>query len=247
MSGQFRVLYDAQCLYALVDINDDKLYNDSSSAYLDDSVEFYLDGDNAKGQSPLSGHSRQYTFGWTATDIQGTNTDTTGVVFAQQNTKTGWCIEMKFPWLALTGSATAPVGKLIGIDCFYNDDDDGVDTREAQVSWHSLSSGDWQVPADWGTAAIAAPGVTGGADALYVAIQDASNHTAVVTNPDAGILNATSFTEWQIPLTELSGVNLAAVKKISIGVGNRAKPVKGGAASLFIDDIYLTRPAPAKE
>ncbi|MBN1508934.1 MAG: hypothetical protein JW955_18955 [Sedimentisphaerales bacterium] len=247
MSGQFRVLYDSQYLYAIVDINDEKLWNDSSSAYLDDSVEFYVDGDNSKAPAPLQGHARQYTFGWTATDIQGTNTDTAGVVLAQANTATGWCLELKFPWQALIGAPTAPVGQAIGIDCFYNDDDNGADTREAQVSWHSLSGEDWQIAASWGTARIAAPVTAGGADALYVALKDASNHTAVVTYPDVGILDTTSFVEWQIPLADFTGVNLAAVRKMSIGVGDRDNPVKGGAGSLFFDDIYLTRPAPAKE
>ncbi len=247
-SGQFRVLYDAENLYALVDINDEKLFNDSSSAYLDDSVEFYIDGENNKGPSPLSGHNRQYTFGWTATDIQGTNTDITGVVTAQVNTATGWRIEIKLPWQALIGS-TAPAGKLIGIDCFYNDDDDGADTREAQISWFSLSGDNWQIPAGWGTAVLVVPEVTGGADALYVALQDAANHTGVVANPDAGVLKSAKFVEWKISLKDFAdaGVNLQTIRKMFIGVGNRANPVKGGAGSLYIDDIYLTRPAPAQE
>jgi hypothetical protein len=247
-SGQFRVLYDADNLYALVDINDEKLFNDSSSAYLDDSVEFYVDGDNTKGVAPLSGHSRQYTFGWTATDIQGTNTDTTGVGVAQMNTPTGWRIEIKLPWLAVVGGG-APIGKLIGVDCFYNDDDDGADTREAQIAWHSISGDDWQIPRDWGTALVAASQTAGGADALYIALRDSSNHTAVVTYPGAEVLNAKSWVEWKIPLKDFAdaGVNLAAIRKMSIGVGNRANPAKGGSGPLYIDDIYLTRPAPAKE
>jgi len=246
-SGQFRVLYDAENLYALVDINDDLLYNDSSSAYLDDSVELYVDGDNTKGPSPLSGHSRQYTFGWTATDIQGTNTDTTGVVFAQVNTPTGWRIEIKLPWQALVGGA-APVGKLIGIDCFYNDDDNGGDTREAQISWHSLSGEDWQIPRDWGTAVVAAPQATGGADKLYVALRDSGNHKAVIPYPSADVLRANTWVEWKIPLKDFAdaGVNLKAVQKMFIGVGDRANPIKGSSGMLFIDDVYLTRPVPAQ-
>jgi hypothetical protein len=248
-SGQFRVLYDADNLYALVDINDDKLYNDSSSAYLDDSVELYVDGLNTKGPSPLSGFARQYTFGWTATDIQGTNTDTTGVGFAQMNVPGGWRIEIKLPWQAVVGGP-APIGKLIGIDSFYNDDDDGGDTREAQISWHSMSSNDWQIPSDWGTALVTPPQTTsGGADALYVALRDSSNHTAVVPYPSPDVLKSNTWVEWKIPLKAFSdaGVNLAAVRKMFIGVGDRAKPVKGGAGSLYIDDIYLTKPAPANQ
>jgi hypothetical protein len=248
-SGQFRVLYDATNLYAIVDINDEKLYNDSGSAYLDDSVEFYVDGENTKGPSPLSGNNRQYTFGWTAapTDIQGTNTALTGVEFAQVNTPTGWRIEMKFPWQTLRG-AGAPVGKFIGIDCFYNDDDDGADTRETQIAWNSTTGGDWQTPSSWGTALIAPAQVAGGADLLYVALQDSKNQTGIVVNPDPGIISVKQWVGWAIPFSDFAnkGVNLAAVRKMYIGVGDPDNPAKGSVGSLFIDDIYLTKPAPAE-
>jgi hypothetical protein len=101
----------------------------------------------------LSGDDRQYTFGWTADDVQGTNTSLDGVEHAQVNTDTGWRIEMRLPWLSLQGSAPA-MGDLIGIDVFINDDDDGGDSREAQVSTFSGSNADWQIPASWGTAIL---------------------------------------------------------------------------------------------
>jgi len=247
-SGQFRVLYDSDNLYALVDMNDEKLINDSANSWQDDSIEFYVDGDNTKGAPPLSGHARQYTFGWTTTDIQGTNTAITGAGLAQVDTPTGWRLEIKLPWQALIESG-APVGKLIGVDCFYNDDDDGADTRETQIAWHSIISDDWQTPRDWGTGLVAPPQTTSGADALYIAIRDGANHTAVVTYPSPDVLKANAWVEWKIPLSAFSdaGVNLATVRKMSIGVGDRANPIKGGSGSLYFDDIYLTRPAPAKE
>jgi hypothetical protein len=243
-SAQFRELYDATNLYVLVDVNDDKLYNDSGSHYLDDSVEVYFDGGNTKGPgAPLSGDDRQYTFGWSATDVQGTNFDATGVEFAQVNVPGGWRIEIKLPWQTLMGTS-APVGKLVGIDCFYNDDDNGADTRESQIAWHSTSSGDWQVPASWGTALVARPAATGGADRLYVMLQDSANKTATVTHPDTAILKSAKWVEWQIPLSDFAGVNLGKVKWLYLGVGDRANPVAGGAGKLYFDDIYLTKPAP---
>ncbi len=153
-SGSWRAMWDGEYLYVIVDVNDDILINDSGSAYLDDSVEFYFDGGNTKGPgSPLAGNSRQYTLGWDATDVQGTNTNVEGVEHAQVNTDTGWRIEMRFPWMSLQGSAPA-MGDLIGIDVFINDDDNGGDTREAQVSTFAGSNADWQIPASWGTAVL---------------------------------------------------------------------------------------------
>ncbi len=144
-------MWDATFIYVIVDVNDDTLVNDSSSAYLDDSVEFYFDGGNDKGAgTPLSGDDRQYTFGWTATDIQGTNTNVTGVEQAQMTTAAGWRIEMRLPWSSLQ-SKTPALEDFVGIDVFINDDDNGGDSREGQVATYGNDSGDWQVPSDWGT------------------------------------------------------------------------------------------------
>jgi hypothetical protein len=87
--------------------------------------------------------------------------------------------------------------------------------------------------------------ITNGAAPIYVALKDASNHTAVVTHPDQTVVTVAKWTEWKIPLSSFTGVNASAVKAIDIGVGNRAKPAKGGAGLIFIDDIGLAIPAPA--
>jgi len=117
-SGTWKVLYDADNLYVLVDITDDSLNNDSSAAWQDDSVEVYFDGGNTKLSTALSGDDHQYTFGWTADDIQGTNIDgaTEGIEQGQVTTDTGWRIEIKMPWLSIQDIAPL-AGDLIGIDC----------------------------------------------------------------------------------------------------------------------------------
>jgi hypothetical protein len=243
-SGQFRELYDADNLYVLVDVNDDKLHNDSTSWYLNNSVEVYIDGDNTKAPPGLSGHNRQYTFCWSQAAIQGTNTDLTGVQFAQVNTPTGFRVEIKLPWKALIG-ASAPVGKLIGVDCFINDSDNGGSIRDRQLAWHSTTGNDWQTAASWGTAKVA-PAASSKPDPVYVALQDSSNHTAMVLYPDPQITQAADWVQWKIPLTDFTGVNLAKVKKMTIGVGDKAKSTPGGLGLIYIDDISLATPAPAK-
>jgi hypothetical protein len=40
-------------------------------------------------------------------------------------------------------------------------------------------------------------------------------------------------------------VNLQAIKKMVIGVGDRANPQLGGAGDLYIDDIGLRIPSPS--
>jgi hypothetical protein len=158
-SASWQALYDADNLYVIVDVTDDALVNDSASSWQDDSVEFYFDGDNSKDGPPLSGDNRQYTFGWTTDEVQGTNAVTEGVEHAQVDTAAGWRIEMKLPWLSLR-DVEPMAGDLIGIDCFYNDDDDGGDTREAQIFTFAGDGSAWSDAAQWGTAVLAGQAVT---------------------------------------------------------------------------------------
>jgi endo-1,4-beta-xylanase len=153
-SGTWKVLYDAENLYVLVDVTDDSLQNDSSGSWQDDSVEIYFDGGNTKLDTALSGDDHQYTFGWTTDEIQGTNTSgyTDGIEHAQADTDTGWRIEVKMPWMSIWG-VVPQVGDLIGIDVYYNDDDDGGDSREGKMLSYSAVEG-WNDASQWGTAAI---------------------------------------------------------------------------------------------
>ena len=108
----------------------------------------------------------------------------------------------------------------------------------------------WAVPENW-----AAEGVTdltlyirgdatNDATAMYVAVEDTAGRVAVVPHPDAAVTAVTGWTEWKIPLADLTdaGVTANAVKKMTIGVGNRAAPTPDGAGVVFIDDIRVTAP-----
>jgi hypothetical protein len=83
---------------------------------------------------------------------------------------------------------------------------------------------------------------TNGAGALYVAVEDSSGKIAVATNPDPAAVTLSTWMEWKIPLSSLTGVNLAKVKNLYIGVGDRNNPTKGGAGRIYIDDIRVTKP-----
>jgi regulation of enolase protein 1 (concanavalin A-like superfamily) len=81
---------------------------------------------------------------------------------------------------------------------------------------------------------------------LYVVVQDSAGKVKVVNHPNPQATVATSWQQWSIPLQEFTsaGVNLASVKKMFIGVGDRSKPAAGGAGRLYIDDIGFGRPVP---
>jgi len=80
------------------------------------------------------------------------------------------------------------------------------------------------------------------AEALYVALEDSTGKTKVVKNNDPLATVQADWQEWNIDLAQFSGVNLASVKKMYIGVGDRNLPVAGGTGMLYIDDIRLYRP-----
>ena len=155
-SGTWKVLYDADNLYVIVDVTDDSLHNDSAGSWQDDSVEIYFDGGNTKVNTPLSGDDHQYTFGWTTDEIQGTNITgaTEGMEQAQVTTDAGWRIEVKMPWMSIWG-VVPQAGDLIGIDVYYNDDDDGGDSREGKMLSFSAIEG-WNDASQWGTAVLLA-------------------------------------------------------------------------------------------
>jgi len=85
-------------------------------------------------------------------------------------------------------------------------------------------------------------GSANAAENLYVALND----SAVVTNdnPDAAL--KTSWTQWNIDLQAFAdqGVNLANVTSITLGLGDRANPIAGGAGMMYFDDIRLYPLAP---
>ena len=76
-----------------------------------------------------------------------------------------------------------------------------------------------------------------------MAVEDGAKHLKLVSNPDPVLISTGAWEQWQIPLSTFTsaGVNLSAVKKLYIGVGDRNNPKVGGAGKLYIDDIRVTR------
>jgi hypothetical protein len=78
---------------------------------------------------------------------------------------------------------------------------------------------------------------------IYVALEDANGITAVAVNPDPWAVNAADWTQWRIPLSEFitAGVNVKAIKRMYIGVGDRENPQPGGSGMIWIDDLRVIR------
>ncbi len=77
---------------------------------------------------------------------------------------------------------------------------------------------------------------------LYVALEDAAGHVAVVGYGDETVAQSLDWIKWKIPLGRFAGVNPAAIKAMHIGLGDRDNPTRGGAGVIYIDDIWVMKP-----
>jgi hypothetical protein len=80
-----------------------------------------------------------------------------------------------------------------------------------------------------------------GSTPVYVRVEDAAQKTATVVHPDPAFAATTKWTAWRIPLTDFTGVDLAKVKKLCLGLGDKADPTAGRAGRIYIDEIQLMK------
>jgi hypothetical protein len=82
------------------------------------------------------------------------------------------------------------------------------------------------------------------AEPMYVTVGDGSATAATVYHDNPGATQIHTWTEWNIPLTDLSnaGLVLTDVSKLAIGFGDRNNPQAGGSGTMYFDDIRLYRP-----
>jgi len=94
----------------------------------------------------------------------------------------------------------------------------------------------------WQNLSVGVTQWSNGTAPLYVTVEDKAGKSKTVVNSNASAVNAGTWTQWQIALSDLAGVNLAAVKKLAIGVGDKANPKAGAAGMLYVDDVLFGKP-----
>jgi len=101
------------------------------------------------------------------------------------------------------------------------------------------ANGPWQIEE------IGADHPSNDADQLYLALEDNASRVKVVRHPDPTAVQSPVWREWQISLSEFSALNLANVKSVTVGVGERDNPQAGGMGTLYIDNVRVGTPANA--
>ncbi|MCP4263703.1 MAG: hypothetical protein GY774_40270 [Planctomycetes bacterium] len=116
--------------------------------------------------------------------------------------------------------------------------DNGVGKSEATLTL--TSNRDWTVKGVNSLTIWYRGAPTNAAEPMYVVL----NGSAGVDNDNPNAAQAAIWTEWNIDLQAFAdqGVNLANVTSITLGLGNRANPVAGGAGMMYYDDIRLYAP-----
>jgi hypothetical protein len=77
---------------------------------------------------------------------------------------------------------------------------------------------------------------------LEIAVADSAGKSATVAHPDPTAVTTTAWTEWSVPLSGFTGVNLSKIKKVYVGVGDRQGSQPDGTGRIYIDDIRVTKP-----
>jgi hypothetical protein len=115
---------------------------------------------------------------------------------------------------------------------------DAALTTTAEISNVSTTG---TVTGSWQAVAIGMAMPTNGAAPLYLTVTDKAGKSKTVVNPNPSASATAAWTQWRIPLSDLTGVSLTTVQKITLGVGDKASPKAGAAGMLYFDDVGFGR------
>ena len=79
---------------------------------------------------------------------------------------------------------------------------------------------------------------------MYVVVTDNAGKSKLSAHADPAAANISAWTQWTIPLSDLTaaGLKTTKIQKITVGVGNKTSPAAGGTGIVFIDDIGFGHP-----
>ncbi|MFC4776648.1 sugar-binding protein [Paenibacillus sp. GCM10023252] len=201
----YDTLWDNDNLYVAVKVEDSVIVNNNHDLllYEDDSIELFLDGDNAKS---LTYDGNDYQIFIRAADnkvaVKKSNAPATlvpAITSAVSSTSSGYSVEVKIPWSSL--GVTAKEGLYVGLDIANNDNDtpDGSAGRQATLTWNAKGNTNWGNPSTFGT--------------LFLS---GSKHTPIVSKEGTPSLDGQpNEPAWQLRHSLIYGNNTALFGSVS--------------------------------
>jgi endo-1,4-beta-xylanase len=146
VTANAKVLWDEEKLYVLVDVKDEVLNKDSSDAWQQDSVEFFIDENNAKSSS-YQEDDKQYRVNYENThSFNGTKCLEENIESAAVLTEEGYRIEASFKWTDIQPTAGTKVGFELQIN-----DANASGKRSGTLSWADKTGNGYASPEVFGT------------------------------------------------------------------------------------------------
>lgn len=144
-SAVMKALWDENYLYVLMDVKDNLLSTASSDAYMQDSVEIFVDENNGK-TTYYEDDDAQYRVSCENVQSFGTGGATDGSFkSAVQKTGTGYIVEAAIPFKTpRTGTG------IIGFDAQVNDDSKGDGNRTSMAKFNDMTDLSWGNTENWG-------------------------------------------------------------------------------------------------
>ncbi len=117
--------------------------------------------------------------------------------------------------------------------------------NNADEPYYSQTSRTWPTPQDWtisgmDTFELYFRGASdNGQGQLYLSIEDDAEQIAVINHPNPDAVFTEQWQQWSIPLADLiaAGVDVTAIRKLHIGIGDTDNPQPGSIGIIYIDDI----------
>ena len=128
-----------------------------------------------------------------------------------------------------------------------------LDYNNVETPWYSQADRTWPTPQDWtisgaDTLRLFFRGAaTNGLADLYVVVEDSAAEAAILRNTDTDAVQAIEWRQWRIRLADLAaaGVDVTAVRKMSVGLGDPDNPQPGGFGRMYLDDIHVIKSEPS--
>lgn len=181
-SGTARVLWDDENLYVLIQVNDAQLDKTNTNAWEQDSVEIFLDENNAR-TTFYQADDGQYRINFDNEASFNPDSLSEGFVSATKISGSSYTVEAKLPF-----KTVSPANEMkIGFDVQINDAKDGA--RQSVAAWNDTTGNGYQDTSVYGVLTlIGKPGSTpgsGGSDEGNNNNGSGNSNTASPSNPSA--------------------------------------------------------------